>query len=220
MTRLITTIILATGIMLNLNAQGTPNTGKILAEVSKNIDHYKSIKIAFSFVHDDLQQDEHYERNGTLFLKGKKYKIDMGDNVIYYDGATMWNHLKNANEVNVIQPESDTTSGALDFTNPKNLFTVHEKDYKTRYLEDKEINNNVVHIIDLYPKNLEVDYHRIRVHVDKNRKLMRKVKVFSKDGNHYTLIANDIETNIDISENIFKFDKSEYPDVEVIDMRF
>jgi outer membrane lipoprotein-sorting protein len=44
--------------------------------------------------------------------------------------------------------------------------------------------------------------------------------VFSKQGEHFTFEVSDFNTDINVSDKEFTFDKSKHPDVEVIDMRF
>ncbi len=205
---------------LNIQAQTSEKANKILTRASENIKSYNSIKLKFSFTHENIKNETLETQNGTLLLKGNKYFISMPQTDIYYNGNTMWNYIKNANEVNVIKPESDTTSGALDFTNPKQLFTIEEEDYKSKYVGEITKDGKTYHKIDLYPRNLNLDYHRIRVLIDEQAKLIQFVKVFSKQGEHFTFEVNNFNTNLNVSDDKFTFDKSKYPDVEVIDMRF
>ncbi len=212
--------ILAFVLGLPVNAQTSEKANNILSKASDNIKSYKSIKLTFTFTHENLKNETLETQNGTLLLKGNKYYISMPHTEIYYNGNTMWNYIKNANEVNVIKPESDTTSGALDFTNPKQLFTIEEEDYKSKYVGEITKDGKTYHKIDLYPRNLELDYHRIRVLIDEQAKLIQYVKVFSKQGEHFIFEVNNFNTNLDVPDDKFTFDKSKYPDVEVIDMRF
>jgi outer membrane lipoprotein-sorting protein len=212
--------ILAFVFGLNIHAQTSEKANNILAKASANIKSYQCIKLKFTFTHENMRDETVDNQNGTLLLKGNKYFISMPQTDIYYNGKTMWNYLKNANEVNVIKPESDTTSGALDFTNPKQLFTIEEEDYKSRYVEKISKDGKTYHQIDLYPRNLDLDYHRIRILIDKDAKLIQYVKVFSKQGEHFTFEVSDFNTDINVSDKEFTFDKSKHPDVEVIDMRF
>jgi outer membrane lipoprotein carrier protein len=201
--------------LFSLNAQQDPDARKILERVALKVNAMSSMKISYSFIYEDLKTNQKNEDKGEIYIKGEKYKIAMATSDIYYDGKNMWTFLKEAKEVNVIKADYNEN----DVTNPKNLFTLYDKDYKYAYLGEETLHGVLMEKIDLYPNSLDVAYSRIRLYVSKTDELKR-AKVFYKNGSSFTFIIKEIIAGQPYNDSFFKFNEAENPDVEVIDMRF
>jgi outer membrane lipoprotein-sorting protein len=46
-----------------------------------------------------------------------------------------------------------------------------------------------------------------------------RAKTFNKDGNVYTLSMKNMKTDLNLTDDYFKFDPAKYPKVEINDMR-
>ncbi|MGM0497853.1 MAG: LolA family protein [Bacteroidota bacterium] len=201
-------------------AQQGEKAGKILDELAEKNKSYETIQADFDVKYKNLQGgDETTHSGGRIAMKGDKYKLKLNKSTIYYDGETQWNHLRDVNEVNISEPTQDKEE--QDFINhPNKLFELYEKDFKYKYLEKTEENNKSYHKIDLYPKDLEEDYSRIRLMIEAGNIQIQSAKIFGKDGARYTIIIKNMEVNEEIPDSTFVFNKDEHPDAEVIDMRF
>ena len=58
----------------------------------------------------------------------------------------------------------------------------------------------------------------MRVKISKTKNEPQQIKIFMKDGSRYTLDIKKIE-NAEITDNQFIFDKTQYPNVRVTDLR-
>jgi outer membrane lipoprotein-sorting protein len=59
----------------------------------------------------------------------------------------------------------------------------------------------------------------VRLRVDKALKQIYDVVVFDKNGSKYTYSIQNLVSNIKIAPKTFIFDKVNYPDLEVVDLR-
>jgi len=199
-------------------SQEDPRAKEVLEEVSDKINSYDAYIVEFTFVFEDIKTGDKNEEDGTIIVSGEKYKIIMSETEIYYDGETIWSYMKSINEVNVMDaPEESNVS--LNLTNPRHLFMLYDRDFKYNYVKEITLDGKQYHKIDLYPNNLDASYSRIREVVDKLKKLFYMIKVFAKDGMHYTFIIHEVKSYMDVSPGTFQFDKEKHPDVDVIDMR-
>ena len=97
---------------------------KILGKVSATYQTYKTIKAGFSISINNTQTKSKIKQNGTLYLKGKKFKITLSDQEIYCDGKTMWTYFKEENEVQITKFDAN----AQDI-NPSEIFTIFKKGF-------------------------------------------------------------------------------------------
>ena len=61
---------------------------RILNNVSRTYQTYKSIKAGFTIDIKNTQNNSTIKQVGTLYLKGKKFRIKLTDQEIYCDGNT------------------------------------------------------------------------------------------------------------------------------------
>ena len=76
----------------------------------------------------------------------------------------------------------------------------------------------IYNIIDLYPKDLNKGFSRIRLFIEKEKLELYSIRYFGKDGIHYLLLLTGYKTN-ELPDSWFQFDISKHPNVEVIDLR-
>ncbi len=76
-----------------------------------------------------------------------------------------------------------------------------------------------VYVIDLFPETDDQDVKKITVNIDKATMMIHSARLSSTDGNIYGIDIKKLETNQDLPDSDFIFDKSKYPDLEVIDLR-
>jgi outer membrane lipoprotein-sorting protein len=78
-----------------------PKAKAILDYLSKVTKSYKTITsdYIFTIINKDKKQTE--KQTGKVFVKGAKFKLEIPGNTIVSDGATMWAHNKDANEVTI-----------------------------------------------------------------------------------------------------------------------
>jgi outer membrane lipoprotein-sorting protein len=145
----------------------------------------------------------------------------------YFDGKTIYQHLVDAEEVNIKEPDEEDEESGL---NPTQIFTLYETGFKFSYVKEQTITTTTTsnktstttssfHVIDLFPLDEERPFSRIRLHIDTKTLEMKSLVSIGKDGNNITIKIKDFQPNIDLKDSDFVFDQAANPDVEVIDMR-
>lgn len=215
MKKLIITSIIILGFSF-AQAQQDPEAKKVLDKLSEKTKSHRVIstdfKVTFKSVKDNIENSS----EGTLVIKGDKYRLNFMNTEAFYDGKTLWNYLPEVNEVNITEPEPDDED---IFNNPRRLFTIYEDDYKYQLIGTLSENGSEYAVVDLYPIDIDQDYSRIRLQINTDDYHLSSATVFGKDGSNYTIVINNYKTNGKFEDSYFIFDKNKYPDVEIVDMR-
>jgi len=214
---LLMAMILSIGLQAQEKLQD-PEVKKIIDAFGEKMKKNSPIKVDFTYSYESLQTDDNFEEKGTIVIDDKKYKLEVMEAKIYFDGETMWNYLPEVDEVNITEPDPSANDEFL--SNPASFFQVYNKDFKYRLLGTKTFNNKTFYEIDLYPIDLEKDYSRVKLLIEKDNLQLYSAQIFFKSGDIYTLQVNDIESRFDAPDNFYKFDIDAHPDADVIDMRF
>jgi len=205
-------VILLTLLSVSVAAQKDPEAVRVLTEFSKKATSAPSVKIDFDITAYDAQEDEETEMSGTAVIKGDSYRLTLPDNLIWNDGKAVWNYTPEVNEVAVTAPDPSDESF---IARPSLLFSMHEKGYKVRLLDQ----NTSEWIIDLYPEDISINIVRIRVAVGKSLYDLRSAEYRTKDGMTVTLTAKKYDLSFRPPAGYFTFNAADYKGVEVIDMR-
>ncbi len=207
--------------ILPLAAQQEPVTQDpaakvILDRIAAKAKQMKSIQADFSILVEDKKENTKNTSSGNLLMKKEKYKISTPGSVVYFDGKTMWTYSIDDKEVIITEPgvnEEDLLS------NPANIFTLYNRDFKYRYIRETTRNGVKLDEIDLYPKNLDQPYSRIKLFVNPSNDMPEVITTYGKDGVNYTITLTNFQPDREISDSLFSFDAARNKKVEVVDMR-
>lgn len=203
--------LLSVGILGTTTAQNDPKAKTILDELSAKTKAYTSIKAEFTFTIEKKDKSKDVQ-NGKIMTKGSKYKLDIPGHEIYCDGKTLWDYIKEANEVQI----KDAVGEKDDGITPSTIFTMYEKGFKYKF----ESESATQQIIALYPENPDKKkYHTVKLYVDKAKKQITMVKMLMKDGSTHTYEIKKFETNAAIPDTDFVFNTKAHPGVSVEDLR-
>ncbi|MDX9730000.1 MAG: outer membrane lipoprotein carrier protein LolA [Bacteroidales bacterium] len=193
-------------------SQKDPEAVKVLSEFSKRAASAPSVKIDFDIVAYDAQEDQETELGGTAVIKGDSYMLTLADNLIRTDGKAVWNYMPEVNEVTITAPDPSDVSF---ISKPSLLFTMHEKGFKVRLLEQ----NTREWIIDLYPEDISTGLVRIRLAIGKSLYDLRSAEYKTREGITLTLTASGYDLTFRPPAGYFIFNPADHKGVEVIDMR-
>ncbi|OFX46657.1 MAG: hypothetical protein A2X13_00510 [Bacteroidetes bacterium GWC2_33_15] len=210
-------IISFTLVAFTIYAQQDPEAKKILDKLSQKTKSYKNIEAGFKVDYIDLKDKIKNSSEGTITMQGEKYRLNFMDTEVFFDGKTLWSYIKDANEVNISEPENDDSD---ILNNPQKLFTIYEKDFKYQLISRNTEGGTSNAIVDLYPFELEKDYSRIRLQINTSTFQLKSATIFGKDGSSYSVSIFNFNTNIQVETNYFTFIEANYPGVEIIDMRW
>ncbi len=197
-----------------LLAQTDTKAKNILEAVSKKINGLKSMKASFALHLMSANGKTQQTKKGSFYMKGAKYRVDLGDQEIICDNKTVWTYVKAAREVQVsnYNPEEQTISPAKLFTN------FYDKEYHYKYLGTKKFNGKAVEMIELLPASNNRQFSRVELAVDQSNTIVGG-NVYEKNGNQYRYEVSGFSPNAAVSDAMFTFDTQKYPGVEVVDLR-
>jgi outer membrane lipoprotein carrier protein len=213
-----TLLVLLIGVItINTNAQATndPDAKKVLDGVSGKFKTYKTVKSTFTFKTENAAGKTLSSKNGTVWIKGNKYKVTIVGQEIFCDGVNVWNYDKSSNEVTITK--FDNSSSGLT---PQKMFTnFYDKYFFYKMNGEKKQGSKTLQEIELTPTDKTKTYHKVYLYIDKTNKTINTTKVIEKDQTKHSIIVNTFTPNGAIDDKQFVFDAKKYPGVEIVDNR-
>lgn len=185
----------------------------ILDKLSTKMKGMTSFYIEFSANIKNTTTGTNSTETGKGWVKGEKFTASYGENTIVSNGKKTWTIVKEEKSVY----ETDAAEADEESLNPKKLMTIWESGFKNKYEKEDKLNNEAVHVINLYPKNpAKVDYHTIVLYISKSGNELKKAVMKSKDGTTTTYSVTKFTANPTVEDSIFVFDPKKYPGYTVI----
>jgi len=194
---------------------GVARAKEILDRVSARVKGFSTLSANFSFTLENLQQQITETHQGSINIKGDKYKVSLMGVNTYFDGNNLWVHMTEVNEVNVSGAE--VMEGEL--LNPATIFTIHEQGFRYIHAGETTINGRQVDIIDLFPEDRDQPFSRIKLFIYRDNLNLARLMQIGKDGNNYIVDIDTLQTNLAVNDTFFTFNPSNHPGIEVIDLR-
>jgi outer membrane lipoprotein carrier protein len=193
-------------------AQNDPQAISILDKFSAKASSASSVSMKFLFIKNDQLKNSVDTVAGSLVMSKDSYRLELPENIIWYNGQTSWSFLPAENEVTISQPEKKDNSFE---SRPSLIFNMYKEGYKCRLLEEK----NNTYLIDLYPTDVKNDIIRVRLAIEKNTLSLKSFEYKMRTGVTITIIMTDYTLSKTTAEGMFQFDVQKHKGVEIIDMR-
>jgi len=190
-----------------------PEGKKVLDAVSAKFKTYKSVQAKFLLKIENASGKNLGTKNGSVFMKGTRYRISVPGQDIFYDGSNIFTYDKSSNEVTIskIDPAANSIT-------PQKLFTnFYDKDFLYKLNGTVKQAGKNMQEVELTPIDKTKAFHKVLLYVSNSA--INTTKIFEKTGNRYTYSVNSMATNSTIPESTFVFDVKKYPGVEVVDLR-
>jgi outer membrane lipoprotein-sorting protein len=189
------------------------------AEAVKILDRFSSValgapSVSMKFNLETIDQVEGTNNNvsGTIILSKDKYKLDLTESIVWYNGETSWSYLPAEKEVTIAKPDKKDNSFQ---SRPSAVFSIYKKGYKVRLLEEKAMS----YLIDLYPVDINSDHIRIRLNIGKPLLDLKGIEYKYKNGITVILTVSEYDLKQKPDNSLFQFAPDKYKGVEIIDMR-
>jgi len=199
-------------IALTVSGQNDPQAVKILDRFSATATGAPSVSMKFLLVTTDQVENTKDTLEGSVILSKNSYKLDLPDNIIWYNGETSWSYLPAEKEVTITSPDKKDDSFQ---TRPSSIFTMYKKGYKCRLIEE----NADRYVIDLYPEDLKNELIRVRLSIAKPSMNLKSFEYKRRDGITIDLIVREYNLKVNPEPGSFVFSPVLHKGVEVIDMR-
>lgn len=187
---------------LSLSAQQDTKAKNILDKTVKKYNQSKGISVIFGG-----------SQSGKLLLKGEKFQLTTQDVTTWFDGQTQWSYLKQNEEVNISTP----TPEELRAINPYAWLSLYKQGFNYRYSGVKTREGKQGHEIVLTPQTKQ-DIQSITLLIGSDYEPIY-IGILPTEGQMQEFIVHNYRTQLNLNDNAFRFDKSKYPNTEIIDMR-
>lgn len=214
MKKMVITAVLCTGFLMSVTAQKDAKARELLNKSSAALAQAGDISAYFTLNIKDEMNRTSQAFDGTILMKGNKFRIDTPDQNIYFDGKTQWIYRKSYEEVNITQPAGEE----IQILNLKSIFAIYKKNCNYKYMGTKTgVKPRKVQEVSLFPQKGEIS--QITVQVNSADYFPVLFHIFYKNKIENIIYINKYETKQNFSDSQFVFDGKQYPDAEIIDLR-
>lgn len=201
-------------LLLALNAigQNDQEVIKILDKFADRALKAPSVSMKFKLVTINQTDNTKDTLEGSVILSKDKYKLDLPDNIVWFNGETSWSYLPAEKEVTITKADKKDNSFQ---SRPSLIFSIYKKGYKSRMIEEKPDS----YTIDLYPEDIKSELLRVRLSIGKSLLNLISLEYKRRDGVIITLQVNEYNLKVKPDPGTFIFHPEKFKDAEVIDMR-
>lgn len=200
------------GATLDVKAQ---NAVSILDKAADIYESSNGLSASFTMRVRSEQQQVNESFEGTIDMKGDKFRLVTPDMITWFNGKTQWAYIERNDEVNVTTPGGDE----LQLTNPALLLRSYKNGFTPQYKgESTSANGKAAYDVELTPKK-KGDIGKVELQIEKLSSLPVRITVTTKNGMSNTIQIGKLKTNINQPEAFFVFKSADYPDAEVVDLR-
>ena len=185
-----------------ISAQTDTKAAEVLDNVLEDLSKSSGIRVDFGG-----------SETGFLLLKGEKFYLNNGSIQSWYDGKTQWSYLADTEEVNISHPTQEELQGI----NPYLILMRYKSDFNYAYKGNGTRNGVKGHEIILTSKHSEhsdiirvfvtTTYQPLAMKMEQNGRTLSEINVIS------------YKINQKLEDGMFKFNRSLFPNAEIIDMR-
>ncbi len=186
---------------------------ELIKKAGDKIKSYESLILDFKYIVENKENNIHESSPGKTFLKGDKFNISLDDYQYISDGNTVWTYLKDVGEIHVSYAENLEQS-----MNPVYLLQDFQEHYEAKLIRQENYAGELVYLVDAIP-NQPQSFFKYRTAIIDETYTLSYIKAYDRHGGTYKIRIEEIHKNPTISDEKFIFDKTDYPDMDIIDLR-
>lgn len=211
-------VLITLSLTIGGNAQQDPKAKAILEKVSNENKTYQTIKAEFTYSLVNKADGINETQKGVIQIKGNKFHLVLGGQEVFSDGKTIYTVMKESEEVQISNPPQPNEENDIVLS-PNNIFTIYEKGFKYKYGGKETVDGESTDLILLYPENPQKkNFHTVKLFINAKNQI-KKIMIMGKDGSVFTYSITKFEVNPTVPDSLFVFNKSKYPNFEIIDLR-
>ncbi len=204
------------GAVMALVGQQDSQADRYLQAVSDQFDMNTPYAIRMDYTREDLMQDTYAEGAGLIWMKGLKYKIEVDEYIVYFNGTKLYSQNTEAEEVYVSEPDPDQP-GYLQAV-PIRIIKSYALDFKYRYMGTTSFRGKDRVEIQLYPKDITGPYSMMKMFIHPTTLKLEAIQLKHKEGIQYTMVLTEKKELPSLDEQTFEFDPAAYPNTEIIEL--
>lgn len=158
-----------------------------------------------------MDGDYSYKKQGTVQVKGNKFRLDTEDEKIVSNGNTLWVFLKSDKSLQISTATKDNQNF---FCYPTKLLQKYQPACAVELIS--EVNEN--YVLQLNSYNDSCPYEKIKVSINKYYQIT-DITVLEADDMGYTISISNVKKNISLNDDNFTFDASNIQKSKIRDLR-
>lgn len=203
--------VLLLSIFADVSAQKSAD--QLLKSVIDKTKSYKTLSVDFSYRMLNANAGIDEEKKGSVMIMGDAFKLSMAGQTVICDGKTVWTYLADSQEVMI--SNADKTEDAIT---PSSILTSYYENYKAGYANDKQNSAKGLKTIELKPDKVK-KFVKIEIGINESKLQIANFSIFDNGGNTFVYNILKMLTDVQIQASAFTFRESDFPGVEVVDMR-
>lgn len=154
--------------------------------------------------------------NGVIHLKGERFQLKTPEAATWFDGKTQWSYLESSEEVNITTP----TQEELQSINPYTLLYMYQKGFSYKLGSVKSFGGKPVTEVVLTAINRKQDIASIILYVSPDTYQPVFILLQQRGGkNRSEITITGYKIGLNYPDTDFVFDRKQYPNAEIIDLR-
>ncbi len=190
-------------------AQYDPQAKEILDRVSNKYSKMNAFKANFVNTLENKEAGVDEEYTGTIHIKDDLFKLEMGSNIIYFDGKLMRQYDSDLLEYQIRVPDAE-----IESLNLSSVLNLYKDGYKYRIREQ----NADGYLIELVPEDKTKSFFKILM--DFSTKFdVKSFTYFEKNGNLVATKVQEFQEKPNLTKDFFNFFKANLEVVDSVDLR-
>lgn len=154
--------------------------------------------------------------SGEIRLKGEKFVLKTPEASTWFDGKAQWSYMESSEEVNVTNP----TPEELRSINPYTLLYMYQQGFTYQLGAATQYAGKKVKEVILTSTDSRQDLSRIVLKVAQDTCQPVFIQLQQRGTKNYSeIVVTGYRTGQNYTDKEFVFDRSKYPDAEIIDLR-
>jgi outer membrane lipoprotein-sorting protein len=196
---------------LSAQPQNDPKAEAILKKVSAVYQSYSTIKASFTLTTTPVSGRASVEK-GSVWLKGKKFRLDYGSQEIYCNSIFTWTY--STEDAEVTKENFKLRDNSIT---PNEIFTIYNKGFKSKYEGPIVRNGKNYDVIQLVPKNA-ANYSYLKLEIDKLTNKIQRVIQHYKNGTEVAIEVTSMTPNTALADTFFDWNTATHADVTLVDL--
>ncbi|WP_077155058.1 LolA-like putative outer membrane lipoprotein chaperone [Bacteroides bouchesdurhonensis] len=154
--------------------------------------------------------------SGVIRLKGERFQLKTPEAATWFDGKTQWSYLENSEEVNITTP----TQEELQSINPYTLLYMYQKGFSYKLGSVKSFEGKPVTEVILTATSKKQDWESVTLYVTSGTYQPVFIMLQQRGArNRSEITITGYKTGLNYPDTEFVFDRKQYPNAEIIDLR-
>ncbi len=201
----------------SVNASATDSKANtLLDKVKKQYDSYTSLESKFKLEFKLAEQPKAEIISGKVYQQGDNFRAEMGNDFVIGNGQNIWQKSGKS-----VQLKCANSKDADELMTPKTLIRMYEKKEFVFGITGASAEgwSKKATILTGKPTNRRSEFTKIVLAIDQKTNHIVSVTAFGRDQSRSKVSIDAPSVNQKYNSSMFNFDKSQFPDVKMQDLR-